>query len=227
MKNKNHIIFDNRYYRLKFLTQNPPFLKAVKEIKQNFAHVKCSIPDDGFSGLDEFRRWKTQVTKQRIVLLKDGKELHSPKEAIEALLKKFQLNNDYYFPIWGYVYFGFPPFSRPPFEIVTKSNDKSEEVEIYVKIFTQTRKKDLINNWRLIKNAQKQLPKSHKRNREKEFEKYLKVYQDYLEIKQMPMKQRKGKHATGVIYDIVAEINRLSYVRVKDILKQVKAAQRS
>lgn len=93
-----------------------------------------------------------------------------------------------------YIFFDGKEYSNAPLNIKCKRDKKTRKVEMFIQIFSHTRKEDLENAWPIIKEQQKLLPKCKNKNKEyKNFYRDLEIYNIYKLLQEtLPKSKQKG-----------------------------------
>ena len=226
IKNKNRIIYDERYYKSQFLLRKQEFQDAILNFKRIFSGLGCQIPDKSFSSLSEFRKWNKELARKHIETLRKSPitEPYFPKwkDEINKILRQLNLDDGYFIFVWLHIFLGVNSYQRPLFEIYTQKSSDSDENELLLKIYPHTRREDIDINWPIIKQAQKTLLNYKARDKSIYFEKDLKIYNEYLEIKKFPLGERFQKYGERDIYEILAENNDLTSSGIEKIIKRIK-----
>src|SRR3972149_487181 len=141
IKNKNRIIYDERYYKSQFLLRKQEFQDAILNFKRIFSGLGCQIPDKSFSSLSEFRKWNKELARKHIETLRKSPitEPYFPKwkDEINKILRQFNLDDGYFIFVWLHIFLGVNSYQRPLFEIYTQKSSDSDENELLLKIYNE------------------------------------------------------------------------------------------
>jgi len=172
------VIFDKKYDKLKILTSKKRFLWVVKTIRQKF-----SIPSNG-------------LEKDDLISNEDSESFNN---SLKDILSNFSLDDSYSRPIEWFILYNNLNYQTPKFRIKF-CKDKSGQDELWIKIFANTKKEDILKLWGRIKIFQRWLPDYEgKLKKWTNFERDLEIYQTYKKCK----KELQGKKRAGNSIDAV------------------------
>ncbi len=143
-------------------------------------------------------------TKEKVDELRERMFPPVYKNYIDKIIGYYNIDKKYHKKfkefVLNYIFFKRDDFPHTNFSIKFERNKKTGEIELYVRIFGYTTKKDITKNWSIIEKEKKLLKDYHGKNKEKEsFERDLEIYKLYKELK----KDRKTKKGKG--YNIYNE----------------------
>lgn len=105
-----------------------------------------------------------------------------------------------------HVFFGKTKYLEPPIEVVHKRNEKTNKMELFVKILPWTTRDDIVKEWKFIEENQEYYPEHIRKNKPWEFfERDYDIYQAYEKAKKMKKetgnKQRIDQIARSLLGD--------------------------
>ncbi len=227
IKNEDTVIFDRYHYKAKLLLGDKKFQEAIQRFRSLFSNVGCPIPNKGFTIIHEFRDWRKQLARHQIQQLKSNTigNNHSLqwRDEIEKILKDFNLSQDFYMFVWAHIFRGINQFTRPLFDLIIQPTKEGNEV--LIKYYHYTKHAHINAHKLLLQKAQANTKGYKGKNKPlTEFEKNIKVYNYYLELRQKTIQERKRIYNNPVrypgIYEMVAQKYDTSSDNVRKVIKE-------
>lgn len=166
-------ILNDFHYKAKIITEDQYFKDFVSFLLSKFDNLGCPIPDKGFKNDKEYEEWRKLYWQ--IVDKNKGKSLPPLfKIYIKELVVYYKIEEKYkkYFEDFflNYIFFKKDYYPHPGFTISWKNNKRTNEHELYIRIFSHTTKENIIKNWSIVKNEKKLLNDwSKKKQKQKGF----------------------------------------------------------
>lgn len=140
--------------KLRLLALKPEFASRIVETRK-----KYGIQKDGIRSQSEIEKWHKEICK-------DERQLNNFSKDLNELLSKFYLSKYYKRPIRQYLLCNnFDNLDLYNLEL-SSTIDKDGKERIFIEIFTETRKEDIIGMWGMVKLLKEKLPGYRKRRRE-------------------------------------------------------------
>jgi len=110
-----------------------------------------------------------------------------------------------------------------PYKISESTNEDTGEIELHVRIYGHTRRKDICENWGKIKEIQKGLPNYQKRSKDFEnIERNMDVFEKYKQIKNEGIKKGYDRIDEQVYSELKEKYPDLGFGQIRDIYSKVK-----
>jgi len=132
-----------------------------------------------------------------------------PHGVIDRLLEKSNLdpkNKDYRLFLTKYIFFGQWDFSEPFLHIVWKRNEKTDEMELFLKLEPHTKKKHIVAFWdsRISKEVEKLSNYRGKNKPWETFERDFQIHTAYQKVeKELADKVKRGKYSSSPVDELV------------------------
>lgn len=95
-----------------------------------------------------------------------------------------------------HIFFGYDEYPTSPFAVIWKRNDKTQQMELFIRLYGHTKKEHIIEHWDWVAKEQKYLPDYVGKNKEwKTFDRDLEIYNEYRSLKATSEKRRKNHRA--------------------------------
>jgi len=153
----------------------------------------------------------------------------------EEILNHFNIVNNrkgFHDFLINYVFFKKTEYPHPSFNITWRRNKKSNEPELYLRIFGYTKKEDIEKYWPEIEKEKKMLPDYHGKSKErKNFDRDLQIFKLYKEIKsrKTAISKNKGeeiycnKRIDEEIYSIInGQYGDLEWENIRKIITKMR-----
>jgi len=203
-------ILDGFHYKAAMIIEDQYFKDLVAFLLSKLKSFGCPIPDKGFKDYKEYEAWRNlywkisesiQTSKNyqtQLSKIKTEKGLKSFRQDklpplfkiyIKEIVNYYKIKEEYqkYFEefFFNYIFFNKGYYPHPNFTISWKKNKKTNENELYVRVFGHTTKEDIVKNWDIIKEEKKLLNgwlgKNKSRN---DFKRDLEIYKFYKTLSQ-------------------------------------------
>ncbi|MFH1353761.1 MAG: hypothetical protein ABIH36_00570 [bacterium] len=166
-------------------------LRAVFRKTQNGEEIARALKSINNQAISENEKMRQRLKVWRTMLPP------SPEAVIDHLLQDFGFdpnNTRYRLFLITHIFFHREDFTEPFSLPVLKRNEKTGEMELYLKLDSHTKKKRILAHWDLIKMQLKTLPGYRARNRRWEtFERDLQIYDAYRQVQQELADEAKRK----------------------------------
>jgi len=193
-------LYDKNYIKIKTLLTNDDFLKEVQSIRE-----KYKIPADGLKTREEIDEWYSKNSQwiQKTVINQDSKttiEQDKFYDDIEvSILKKFNLSIDFLEPMRWLILFNNLDYKSPVCRIKLTENKKGSK-QMWLQVFPQTRKKDIMRIWNQISSLQEHL--SNYRGKLKDwinFERDYEIYRLYKGYRKELGTRKRAENVTNML----------------------------
>ena len=202
------LIYNKDYYRAQKLTHDPLFKKGISKILSNFKKLGSPVPLKGFIKYQDFESWNKRYWDcyAKIEYSNDEKskaQLPLPYgNEIENLLEKCGIpKRDKKFKdfVEEYIFFNKKELIEPFFDTKWILNDKTKEMEFYIKVYAHTTKEHITAFWGEILEEQKILKENQRNRKILNLERDFHIYNIYRKIKaRRPSRLNKAQKEKGL-----------------------------
>ncbi len=206
-----------------YYSWNDKFWKHYAEMEKSteFAEAKLRITGG-----------KQRFTFEELDALERFKEDFLPPvygQTYTEILQHFKIDyNDRGFRdfLERYIFFGRTGYPTPHFYVTLKRNQKTQELELFIRILGHTKKEDIVKGWAQISKEQKHLKNYIGKNKEWEtFERDIEIYDHYKKIKDS-MKTERSADLQAVDMKIFIKLHKkwpeLTTVSIRTIVTKTK-----